>query len=42
MAYFINLDQYESIGTQWIASYVSSGNVTYYDSFGVEYIPKDI
>ena len=39
-AYKINPDEYESIGTHWIALYVNAENVTYFDSFGVEYIPK--
>ena len=38
----INLDKYESIETHWIALYVIVENVTYFDSFGVEYIPKEI
>ena len=33
--YIINLDEYESIGTHWIALYVNAENVTYFDSFGV-------
>ena len=41
-ACIINLDEYESIGTHWIASYVNDNNVTYFDSYGVEYIPKEI
>ena len=41
-AYIINLDEYESIETYWIVLYVNAKNVTYFDSFGVEYIPKDI
>ena len=41
-AYVINLDEYESIETHWIALYVNSNNVTYFDSFGVEHIPKRI
>ena len=41
-AYVINLDEYESIGTHWIALYVNDNNVTYFDSYGVEYIPKEI
>ena len=36
--YIINLDEYKSIGTHWIANVNS--NVTYCDSFGVEHIPK--
>ena len=41
-AYIINIDDYESIGTHWIALYLNAKNVTYVDSFGVEYIPKEI
>ena len=41
-AYVINLDEYESIETHWIALYVNSNNVTYFDSFGDEHIPKRI
>ena len=40
--YKINLDEYESIGDHWIALYVNVENVTYFDSFGVEHIPKKI
>ena len=40
--YVINLDEYESIGTHWIALYVNDNNVTYFNSFGVEHIPKEI
>ena len=39
-AYIINLDEYVSIGTHWIALYLNDENVTYFDSFGVEHIPK--
>ena len=41
-AYIINLDDYKSIETHWIALYVNTENVKYFDSFGVEYIPKEI
>ena len=41
-AYIINLDEYESIGTHWIALYVNDNNVTYFDSFGVEHISKKL
>ena len=40
VAYIINLDVHESIGTPCIAWYVNAENVTYFDSFGVEQIPK--
>ena len=32
-----------SIGTHWVALYVQNNNsVTYFDSFGVEHVPKEI
>ena len=37
----INLDEYSDIGTHWVALYVNN-NVTYFDRFGVEHIPKEI
>ena len=40
-AYVINLDEYSDIGTHWVALYVQN-NVTYFDSFGVGHIPKEI
>ena len=40
--YVINLGEYSDIGTHWIALYVQNNNVTYFDSFGVEHIPKEI
>ena len=41
-AYKINLDEYSDIGTHWIALYVNSETITYFDSFGVEHICKEI
>ena len=41
-AYVINLDEYHDIGTHWIALYVNNKTVTCFDSFGIEYIPKEI
>ena len=41
-AYVINLDEYSDNGTDWIALYALNNNITYFDSFGVEYIPKEI
>ena len=40
----LNLDEYKSIGTHWIALYVNgnNGSATYSDRFGVEHIPKEI
>ena len=41
-AYVINLDEYCDIGTHWIALYVKNNDITYFGSFGVEHIPKEI
>ena len=41
-AYVINLDEYSDIGTHWIALYVKSNDITNFDIFGVEHIPKEI
>ena len=38
----INLDEYKSIGTYWIALHVNANNIVYFDSFRVEHIPKEI
>ena len=38
----INLDEYSDIGTHWFALWVDNNSVTYFDSFGVEHIPKEI
>ena len=39
--YTVNLDEY-SVGTHWVALYVDNDDVTYFDCFGVEHIPKEI
>ena len=41
-AYIIDLDEYSDIGTHWVALYVNNDDVTYFHSFGVEHIPKEI
>ena len=42
-AYVINLDEHSDIGTHWIALYIkNNNNITHFDSFGVEHIPKEI
>ena len=40
--YVINLDEFKSIGTHWMALYLNTKNITYFDSFGVEHDPKEI
>ena len=46
-AHVINLDEYNSVGTHWIALYVNVNNrrtsydPIYFDNFGVEHIPKE-
>ena len=41
-AYVINLNECSNIVTHWVALYVKNNNITYFDSFGVEHIPKEI
>ena len=41
-AYVINLDEYENIGTHWIALFVKPKYTVYFYSFGIEQIPKEI
>ena len=41
-AYVINLREYSDIRTHRIALYVFNNNVTYFDTFGVQQIPKQI
>ena len=41
-AYVINFDEYSDIGTHWVPLHVNNDDVTYFDSFGVEHIPKEI
>ena len=40
--YVINLDHSENTGTHWIVIFMKSNEAIYFDSFGVEYIPKEI
>ena len=40
--YVIKLGKYKSIGTHWIAFYVNSSNIVFFDNFEVEHIPKEI
>ena len=41
-AYIVNLDKLSNIVTHWVALYVHNNDVTYFDSFGVERIRKEI
>ena len=41
-AYVINLDECHDIGNHWVALHVNNKTATYFDSFGVEHIPKKI
>ena len=39
-AYVINLDEYDDIGTHWVALYVNNKIVTYFDSFGKKFLSE--
>ena len=41
-AYVINLDDYGKAGTHWVACYIANNLATYFDSFGVEHLPKEV
>ena len=41
-AYVINLDEYADVGTHWIALFCNRNEIVYFDSFGVEHVPKEI
>ena len=41
-AYVINLDEYENMGTHWVSLFVKPKYTVYFDSFGIEHIPKEI
>ena len=41
-AYVINLDEYENTGMHWVSLFVKPKYIVYFDSFGVEHIPKEI
>ena len=40
-AYVINLDEYADVGTHSIALYVLNNEIIYFDSFGIEHVPKE-
>ena len=41
-AHVINLDEYENTGTHWVALFVKPKYTVYFDSFGIEHIPKEV
>ena len=41
-AYVINLDEYKSTCKHWVSLFVKTKFAVYFDSFGVEHIPKEI
>ena len=41
-AYVINLVEFKSIGTHWIALCVNGNNIIYFHSFGVDHIQKKL
>ena len=40
--YVINLDEYEDVGTHWIALFCNRNEIVYFDSFGVEHVPEEL
>ena len=42
LPYVINLNEYQDIGTHWVALYVNNKTIIYFDSFVVEHIPREI
>ena len=41
-AHVINHDENFDIGIHWVALYILNNKAIYFDSFGIEYIPKEI
>ena len=42
VTYVINLDEFKSIETHWIALHVNGNNIIYSDSFWVEHLPIEV
>ena len=40
--YIINFDEFADVGTHLIALYCKNDEIVFFDSFGVEYVPKEI
>ena len=41
-SYVINLDEYADVDTHWILLFCNRNEIVYFDSFGVEHVPKEI
>ena len=41
-AYVIKLDEYADVGKHWITLFCNKNEIVYFDSFGVEHVPKEI
>ena len=41
-AYVTNLDEYENMGTHWVALFVKLKYTVYFNSFGIKHIPKEL
>ena len=41
-AYLINLNEYADTGSYWIALYALDNDISYFDSFEVEHVSKEI
>ena len=41
-AFNLNLNEYKNTGTHWVFLFVKTNEVIYFDSFGIEHIPKEI
>ena len=42
VGYVINIDEHSNFGTHWVALYIHNDDVTYFDRFEVEHIPKEM
>ena len=41
-AYVINPDEHANVGTHWIALYIENNEISYFDSFDIEHVSKEI
>ena len=40
--YIINLDDKNNKGTHWVSLFINKNTAVYFDSLGIEYIPKEV